>query len=88
MAGFIAALEARVEKRKHLSGKRILKRIKALPESKQEKVDRLASVMFDVDDWSAATERDWAGFFDSVLKFLLALLPLILPLFMGKKAKK
>lgn len=31
------------------------------------------------DDWSAIEQRDWSTFFQSLLKFLTALIPLIMP---------
>lgn len=54
---------------------RVLDRLEALARKDME----LNGVQFN--EWSEVSERDWNSFFDSLLKFITAILPLILALF-------
>lgn len=54
---------------------RVLDRLEAFARKDLE----LKGVQFE--DWSDVSERDWDKFFESLLKFIMAILPLILNLF-------
>lgn len=93
MSNFVDVLKEQIEKnKKTIRAKRLLAIINGPRNKRRERVlNRLEDhaktymrgVGVEVDnDWSTVGERDWKSFFDGLLKFLLAILPLILPLFM------
>jgi len=54
----------------------------ALVHLRQEGFDNIADKA-EEGDWSGVSDRDWNKFFTGLLSFLMAILPLILPLFTG-----
>lgn len=91
MSDFASVLKEQITKRKQTRrAKRLLDLINGPKTKRRQRVlDRLeAFARKDLElkgvqfaDWSEVSERDWNSFFDSLLKFIMAILPLILNLF-------
>lgn len=86
--GFLEAFRAQVEARKSRSGRRLLKRLDAMPARRRARVVARLEEHSRVElksrglvvgaSWDSVGERDWDKFFDSLVKFLAALMPFLL----------
>lgn len=87
---FLEALREQVEVRKSRRGKWLLRRLERMRPARRARVEakleaRAREYLSEkhrytvgAAGWSAVGERDWDKFFDSLLKFLAALLPILL----------
>jgi hypothetical protein len=85
---FLEAFREQVEKRKSRSGRRLLKRLGGMTARRRARVVARMEAHARVElksrgyavgaTWDTVGERDWDKFFESLVKFLSALMPFLL----------